>query len=100
MFSFDVFFFSSQEAGWGCCYGDAALKECRGRRSGGQREEEDQCPKEGEERFAGKAHQTGCANRQSRCTNQSLICLCVYMWLNGVLINSTQVIYKLLINNM
>lgn len=57
---------SSQEAGWGCCHGDATLEERRGRRGGGQREEEDQRAEEREECAAGKAHQTGCSDRQSR----------------------------------
>lgn len=56
----------SQEAGWGCCHGDATPEECRGRGGRGQREEEDQHSKEREERVAGQAHQTGCSDWQSR----------------------------------
>lgn len=56
----------SQEAGWGCCHGDATLEECRGRGGRGQREEEDQCSQEREECVAGQTHQTGCSNWQSR----------------------------------
>ena len=56
----------SQEAGWGCCHGDATPEECRGRGGRGQREKEDQCSKEREECLAGQAHQTGGSNWQSR----------------------------------
>lgn len=67
LFSFVCVFFS-QEAGWGCCHGDATPEECRGRGGRGPGKEEDQRSKKREERLAGQAHQTGRSNRQSRYT--------------------------------
>lgn len=56
----------SQEAGRGCCHGDAAAEECRRRGGGRPREEEDQRSQEREERPAGQTHQTSCSDWQSR----------------------------------
>lgn len=61
--SFD---FYSEEAGWCCSDGNAALEECRGWGNRGEREEKIQRVQEREICSAGKTDKAGCSDRQSR----------------------------------